>query len=262
MPDPWEGIPGAAPVAGRGMGRGLAAILAQGERDFEGLRDLSVELIKPNPNQPRNAFDSEALMALAESIRARGILQPLVVRPLPGGAYELVAGERRLRAAKLAGLERVPAVIRETGEAERLELALIENMAREDLNAVEEARACTTLVEDLGLTKEELGRRVGRSRAAISNLIRLLELPDEALSMIEQGVLSEGHGRALLTVKDQGERRRLALAAADGMWSVRETERQAREAQDGREPRPAREPGERPAERPAEKPKRREKAPA
>jgi ParB family chromosome partitioning protein len=222
-----------APPAGRGMGRGLAAILSKGHGAAEGLRELPVELVRPNPRQPRRNFDSDALLALSESIRARGVLQPIVVRPLAGGHYELVAGERRLRAARVAELATVPAVVRETAEAERLELALVENMAREDLNPVEQARACATLVEDLGLTKEELGRRVGRSRVAVSNLIRLLDLPDEALSLIESADLSEGHGRAILTCKDHGERRRLARAAAEEGWSVRETERRAREAEEG-----------------------------
>lgn len=217
---------------GRGMGRGLAAILSSGTREQPGLRELAVELITPNPAQPRRAFDEEPLVGLSESIKARGILQPLVVRPLPGGRYELVAGERRLRAARLAGLERVPAIVRETEEGERLELALIENMARQDLNALEQARACATLVDDLGLSKEEVGRRVGRSRVAVTNLIRMLELPDEALAMVAAGELSGGHGRALLLVKDQGQRIRLARdARADG-WSVRETERRAREVED------------------------------
>ena len=224
------------------MGRGLAAILSSGGREEPpGLRELSTELITPNPNQPRRDFDDEALLALSESVKARGILQPIVVRPLPGGTYELIAGERRLRAARIAGLERVPAVVRETDEAERLELALIENMAREDLNAVEEARACATLVDDLGLTKEEVGRRVGRSRVAVSNLIRMLELPDEALALIESGDLSGGHGRALLLAKDQSQRLRLAREARVEGWSVRETERRAREFEDG--PRNRREAG-------------------
>jgi ParB family chromosome partitioning protein len=214
------------------MGRGLAAILSKSAGVAEGLRELPVELVRPNPRQPRQSFDPEALLALSESIRARGVLQPIVVRPLPGGHYELVAGERRLRAARLAELATVPAVVRETDEADRLELALVENMAREDLNAVEQARACATLVEDLGLTKEELGRRVGRSRVAVSNLIRLLDLPEDALGLIEAGRLSEGHGRALLTCKDHTERRRLALRAVEEAWSVRETERRARAAEE------------------------------
>src|SRR5689334_1758086 len=214
------------------MGRGLAAILSTSAREETGLRDIPTELIRPNPSQPRRDFDEEALLALAESIKARGILQPLVVRPLPGGSFELIAGERRLRSAKIAALDRVPAVVRETNEAERLELALIENMARQDLNAVEEARACATLVEDLGLTKEEVGRRVGRSRVAVSNLVRMLELPDEVLAMIEAGELSGGHGRAVLLAKDQSQRLRLAREARAEAWSVRETERRARELED------------------------------
>ena len=219
---------------GRGMGRGLAAILSSGARpEPAALRDVATELISPNPSQPRRDFDDDSLLALAESVKVRGILQPLVVRPLAGGSYELIAGERRLRAAKIAGLDQVPAVIRETAEADRLELALIENMARQDLNAVEEARACATLVEDLGLTKEEVGRRVGRSRVAVSNLVRMLELPDEVLEMIEAGELSGGHGRAILLVKEQSRRLRLARDARAEGWSVRETERRAREIEDG-----------------------------
>src|SRR3954468_23673536 len=215
------------------MGRGLAAILSSSTREEAGLREIPTELISPNPNQPRRDFGDEALLALAESVKARGILQPVVVRPMPGGKYELIAGERRLRAAVIAGLGHVPAVVRDTDESERLELALIENMAREDLNAVEEARACATLVEDLGLTKEEVGRRVGRSRVAVSNLIRMLELPDEVLAMVESGELSGGHGRALLLAKEHSQRLRLAREARAQGWSVRETERQARELDDG-----------------------------
>jgi ParB family chromosome partitioning protein len=225
----------------RGMGRGLAAILSTSAREETGLREIPTDLIRPNPSQPRREFDDEALLALAESVKARGILQPVVVRPLDGGRYELIAGERRLRAAVIAGLGQVPAIVRLTDESERLELALIENMAREDLNAIEEARACATLVEDLGLTKEEVGRRVGRSRVAVSNLIRMLELPDEVLSMVETGELSGGHGRALLLVKEQAQRLRLAREARGSGWSVRETERRARELQDG--PRRREEPG-------------------
>src|SRR5215216_724269 len=167
------------------MGRGLAAILPRPGKVEDSLREIPLDLIQPNARQPRRTFDQVRLAELAESIRTRGVLQPIVVRPLAGGTYELVAGERRLRAARMAELETVPALVRDTEDGERLELALAENMAREDLNPIEEARACATLVEDLGLTKEDVGRRVGRSRVAISNLIRMLELPDEALEMIE-----------------------------------------------------------------------------
>jgi ParB family chromosome partitioning protein len=221
------------------MGRGLDAILPRAGKVEEGLRNIPPDLIQPNGRQPRRSFDDARLAELAESIRARGVLQPIVVRPLAGGRFELVAGERRLRAAKIAELETIPALVRDTEDWERLDLALAENMARQDLNAVEAARACATLVDDLGLTKEEVGRRVGRSRVAISNLIRLLELPEEALELIEGRELSEGHGRAILLCKDHAARRHLALDARDGAWSVRETERRAREAEKG-EPEPRR----------------------
>jgi ParB family transcriptional regulator, chromosome partitioning protein len=209
----------------RGMGRGLAAILPETEAGGPELRELDVTKIEPNPDQPRAKFDAAALDALAGSIGSVGLLQPLIVRPLEDGRFELVAGERRLRAAQKAGIDRVPAVIRSSPEDERLQAALIENMVREDLNPVEEARACAALVDDLKISKEELARRVGRSRAAISNLIRLLDLPDPALSLLERGELTEGHGRAILQVADQNRRAKLAKQAAAEGWSVRDTER-------------------------------------
>lgn len=228
-------------MAERGIGRGLAAILAVSPREqLEELRELPVELIGPNPAQPRRSFEEEGLLALAESIRSMGVLQPVLVRPV-AGRYELIAGERRWRAARLAELQTVPAVIRHRGDAASLELALIENMAREDLNPVEQARGCAALVEELGLTREEVGLRVGRSRVAVANLIRLLELPDEALELIEAGELSEGHGRALLLSRDHEERRRLAREAAARRWSVHEVEQRARAA-GGSEPRRRRRP--------------------
>ena len=215
----------------RGMGRGLSAILSppDGTESLPELRRLPVELIARNPRQPRQSFDEAALVALADSLRERGLLQPVLVRPRPGGTYELIAGERRWRAAQLAGLDTIPAVVRDHADRESLELALIENMAREDLNPVEAARACALLVEELGLTRDEVGRRVGRSRVAVSNLLRLLDLPDEVLDLLVEGRLSEGHGRALLTAPDHDDRRRLGRAAADEGWSVRETEICARE---------------------------------
>ena len=217
-----------------GMGRGLSAILSvSGEApgdDGQELREVPLELISPNPQQPRRRFDQDSLELLAQSLGERGVLQPVLVRPKPGGTYELVAGERRWRAAQIAGLQSVPAIVRERQDAQALEVALIENMAREDLNPVDEARACAALVEELGLTREDVGRRVGRSRVAVSNLVRLLDLPDEALELLQQGTLSEGHGRALLLAEDHGARRSLAREAADGGWSVRVTEQRAREA--------------------------------
>ena len=211
----------------RGIGRGLAAILPDVSKE-EALHQLPLDLVSPNPDQPRRSFGDAELEELADSIRAHGVLQPVLVRPLAGGRYELLAGERRLRAARLAGLERLPAVVRSAAEGERLELAMIENMARQDLNPVEAANACAALVEEFGLTKEEVGRRVGRSRVAISNLVRLLELPDEVLSMLASGELSEGHGRAVLQAPDHHERRRIAREARERSLSVRQTEALAR----------------------------------
>jgi ParB family transcriptional regulator, chromosome partitioning protein len=222
------------------MGRGLDAILSVSkdqEADQE-LRNVPVDLVVPNAGQPRRRFEEESLNALAASLGEKGVLQPVLVRPLPDGRYELVAGERRWRAAQIAGLREVPAIVRARGDAEALEVALVENMAREDLNPIEEARACAALVEELGLTREQVGRRVGRSRVAVSNLVRLLDLPDETLALIEAGSLSEGHGRALLLAEDHAARRRLGRQAADGEWSVRTLEAQSRKENGKQAPRP------------------------
>jgi ParB family chromosome partitioning protein len=223
-----------------GMGRGLSAILSATGQSYERdeTREIPVELIRPNPNQPRKRFEEQGLQALAESLGERGVLQPVLVRPVAGGTYELVAGERRWRAAQIAGLETIPTLVRDRDDAQSLEVALVENMAREDLNPVEEARAVAGLVEELGLTREDVGRRVGRSRVAVSNLLRLLDLPDETLELLEDGRLSEGHGRALLLAPEHADRRRLAKQAVQEGWSVRVTEAKARETV-GRGARPA-----------------------
>jgi ParB family transcriptional regulator, chromosome partitioning protein len=218
------------------MGRGLAAILPETSVEGPELRDLPIDLVRPNPAQPRTSFDPASISGLAASIADAGIVQPLIVRPLPDGRFELIAGERRWRAAREAGVATVPAIVRDQAEAQSLQTALIENMAREDLNPVDEARACATLVEDLGLSKEELARRLGRSRSAISNLIRLLDLPDEALELLASAELSEGHGRAILQARGNDARRALARKAAAHGWSVRETERRAKEAGGGASP--------------------------
>ncbi len=220
----------------RGMGRGLAAILPESGIGEPFFRDVPVELIRPNPDQPRTEFDQATIDSLAASIAEAGLVQPLILRPLADGRYELIAGERRWRAARQAELETVPALIRNQDEGERLQTALIENMARENLNPVDEARACAALVEDLGLSKEELGRRLGRSRVAISNLIRLLDLPDDVLALLAGGKLSEGHARAILQARGAEARNALAREAAAQGWSVRETERHAKDA--GDKPRP------------------------
>ena len=209
------------------MGRGLAAILPE-----PGLRsevvELPIESLAPNPDQPRTRFDRAGLEALAASIAESGVVQPVIATRLSDGRYELIAGERRWRAAGIAGLKTVPAVLRDPDEAERLELALIENMVREDLNPIEEAKACLALVEELGLSKEELGKRIGRSRSQVSNLVRLLDLPEEAIVLLEAGELSEGHGRAILQAPDHETRKRLATQAANEGWTVRKTEQEAR----------------------------------
>ena len=221
------------------MGRGLQAILSASDehprRGDEGaaaeeLRELRLELIVTSSRQPRKRFDDDSLQTLAESLSERGLLQPVLVRPRAGGTYELIAGERRLRAARIAGLDSIPAIVRERADSELLELALVENMARADLSPVEEAVACAALIEELGLTREEVGRRVGRSRVAVSNLIRLLDLPDDVIGLLEEGALTEGHGRALLLADDHGARSRLARSAVSEGWSVRTLEARARES--------------------------------
>jgi ParB family transcriptional regulator, chromosome partitioning protein len=224
-----------------GMGRGLSAILSvSGESDVaraETLHELPVAAISPNPEQPRREFDQEALDGLAASLAEQGVLQPVLVRPRDAGGYQLVAGERRWRAAQIAGLKTIPAIVRDRADAASLEAALVENMAREDLSPIEEARACAALSEELGLSRKEIGRRVGRSRVAISNLLRLLELPDDVIELLQKGALSEGHGRALLLAEDHGERRRLARAAVDQGWSVRVAEDRARRSNGAAAPR-------------------------
>jgi ParB family chromosome partitioning protein len=228
----------------RGLGRGLAALLGEGQAaaglSAAGLLELPLDLVEPNPDQPRTAIDPEALQALASSIRASGLLQPVVVSPAgPSGRHQLVAGERRWRAARLAGLERVPAVVREADDRERLELALVENLVREDLNPIDVAQACACLIEDFGQTQAALAERLGRSRPAISNLVRLLELPEGVQEMIAAGALSEGHGRAVLMADGPARRARVAEAAVARSLSVRATEELARREA---APRPSRRP--------------------
>jgi ParB family transcriptional regulator, chromosome partitioning protein len=220
----------------RGMGRGLAAILPESGPGDPAFREVPVELISPNPDQPRRRIDPETISILAASIAEAGLIQPLLLRALPDGRYELIAGERRWRAAREVGMETVPAFLRSDDEARRMQTALIENVAREDLNPVDEARACAALVEDLGLSKKELARRLGRTRPAISNLIRLLDLPDEVLELLSEGALSEGHGRAILQASGNDARRLLARDAVAGGWSVRETENRAKTGRGARAP--------------------------
>jgi ParB family chromosome partitioning protein len=201
------------------------------------LVDIRIDQIDRNPRQPRQRVDQEALVGLATSLQESGVIEPLIVRPV-NSRYQLVAGERRWRAAQMIGRTTVPAVVRDDlDDATAHELAVIENMARDDLTPIEEARSVAILCDTRGLSKAEIGRRVGRSRVAISNLVRLLELPDEAQALIDDGRLSAGHGRALLLCEDHDLRHRLARQAAAEDWSVRDLELAAR----GR-PAPARKP--------------------
>jgi ParB family transcriptional regulator, chromosome partitioning protein len=195
------------------------------------LRTVALDAIAPNPRQPRRRFDEESLQQLAESIAARGLLQPPVVRATNGdGRYELVAGERRWRAARLAGKTEIEVLIKDVDDAGQLEDAVMENVARDDLSPVEEARAYVTMIEDLGITREEVGRRVGRSRVSISNHMRLLDLPDEALELLDGGQLSFAHGRALLLCDGHDTRKALARRAVQEGWSTRQLEEAARAA--------------------------------
>ena len=213
----------------RGLGRGLE-LLVGGVGSGQELAQIRVEEIAPNARQPRRRFEPEATAGLAESIRRQGLLQPVIVRPRAAGGYELIAGERRWRAAKEAGIESVPALIREADDRDSLLLALVENVAREQLSAVEEARAYAALVDEFGLTLGELAERVGRSKPSVSNRLRLLELPDEVLWMLVRGELTEGHARAVLAVPDDAERKRLAQRIVRGGLSVRAAERAAQNA--------------------------------
>lgn len=217
----------------RGLGRGLAALLgdAPAAAATASLVELPLDAIAPNPDQPRGTIAPEALEALAASLRASGVLQPVVVRPAgPDGVHLLVAGERRWRASRLAGLERIPAVVRPVDDRESIELALAENVVREDLSPIDVAQACACLIEDFGQSHGDVAERLGRSRPAISNLVRLLELPDAVQALVADGTLSEGHGRAILMADGPARRLRVAQRAAAEGLSVRATEALARSA--------------------------------
>lgn len=211
-----------------GLGRGLDALLPSSDSDTlegtSGLEQVAVDSIVPNPRQPRRRFDDEALAELASSIRELGILQPLLVRSLGGGRYELVAGERRLRAARAAGLERVPVLTVETDDKGSLERALVENLHRENLNPIEEAEGYRQLIEEAGLTQEALGERLGRSRVTVSNALRLLDLPQPIQRLLVEGRLTAGHGRALLALQESPFQQRLATRVGQEALSVRETQ--------------------------------------
>ena len=208
------------------LGRGLSALLStdSSPADSEEIRDIEIDLIRPSTQQPRTTFDQTRLQELAQSIRTSGIIQPLLVRRR-GGLFELIAGERRWRAAQLAGLSRIPSIIREIPDDKLLELALIENIQRQELNPIEEANAYKKLIESLNLTQEEVAQRIGRDRTFITNYLRILKLPSEIQSLLESERLSFGHARALLGIGDAVLQRRFAQKIVKYNWSVRETER-------------------------------------
>ncbi len=209
-----------------GRGRGLESLFNENATDSEGAVYIKLNEIEPNREQPRKDFDEEALSELADSISKHGLIQPIVVRPTTGGTYQIIAGERRWRACRLAGLDRVPVIIKEIDDKALMELALIENLQREDLNAVEEALGYKSLIDTYGLTQEEVAEQVGKSRSAVTNALRLLNLTDTELEALRMGTISAGHARALLSCDDESVRQRMLLLASDGA-SVRELEKMA-----------------------------------
>ena len=219
-------------MARQTLGRGLSALLGDEKPAVQQdvvSPEIDIDLIEPNPDQPRTRFTEANLEELAQSIRANGVVQPIVLRQI-GGRYQIVAGERRWRASQKAGLRRIPAVVKEVSDDKLLELALVENIQRQELNPIEEAKAYRKLIDTLGLTQEMVAERVGKDRTIITTSMRLLRLPGEIQRVIEEGGLSAGHGRALMMTDDPKIQRRLANEAIDGGWSVRETERAIKKA--------------------------------
>lgn len=209
-----------------GLGKGLDALFIDNTTD-NGAVTLRISEIEPNRSQPRKEFDESALADLADSIREHGVIQPLLVRPLPTGGYQLVAGERRWRASRMAGLGEVPVVIRELSDHEAMELALIENLQRQDLNPMEEALGYRSLMEEYQMTQEEVAKAIGKSRPAIANSLRLLALPQQVVDLIREGKLSAGHGRALLALEEESAILEAAQTAVKKHWTVREIEKMA-----------------------------------
>jgi len=210
-------------ITKRGLGRGLGALLASEPSEAEALVDVPIDQIEVNPYQPRKVFDFTALDELAASIKASGVIQPIIVRRI-GGSYQLIAGERRWRAARQAGLDRIPAIVREATDAQSIELALVENLLREDLNPIEAAQAYQKLLADFSWTQEELAQRIGKDRTSIANCLRLLRLPEEIQADLRGGRLTMGHARALLALSTVSEQLKLRDEILAHDWSVRATE--------------------------------------
>ncbi len=209
-----------------GLGKGLDTLFNENSTDNEGAVTLNINEIEPNRNQPRKDFSEEALNELADSIARHGLIQPIVVKPNVDGTYMIIAGERRWRACRIAGLTEVPVLIKETDDRTLMELALVENLQREDLNPVEEALGYKALIEDFSLTQEEVAKRMGKSRSAVTNVLRLLSLNDAELEALRKGMITAGHARALLSCENEETRQKLLILAAEGA-SVRELERMA-----------------------------------
>lgn len=209
-----------------GLGRGLDALFNENATDSDGAVTVALNDIEPNRDQPRRDFDEESISELAESISRHGLIQPIVVRPIASGSYQIIAGERRWRACRIAGLSEVPVIIKELDDRSLMEIALIENLQREDLNAVEEALGYRSLIDTYGLTQEQVAESVGKSRSAVTNALRLLGLNETELEALRRGAITAGHARALLSCEDEDIRAKMLLAASDGA-SVRELERMA-----------------------------------
>lgn len=208
-----------------GLGKGLDALFVDNDTKDSGNMMLRLSSIEPNKDQPRKQFDEDALMELADSIRQHGVIQPLLVRPLDNGMYQLVAGERRWRASRMAGLMEVPVVIRDLSDHEAMEIALIENLQRKDLNVIEEALGYQQLMDKYDMTQEKVAERVGKSRPAVANALRLLNLPEQVIDMVKAGEVTAGHARALLKLDDEGEIIDIAKKIQKGRYSVRDVEK-------------------------------------
>lgn len=223
-----------------GLGTGLDALFQDNSpiESEKSIITLSVNEVEPNREQPRKEFNESALSELSKSIEKNGVIQPILVRPKAGGAYQIVAGERRWRASRMAGLTEIPVVIREMSDEEAAVFALIENLQREDLNPVEEAEGIRSLIEEFGMTQEEAADRVGKSRTAVTNTLRLLKLPENILSMVAKGKITAGHARALISLEDEGKMLKIANAIIDNNLTVREVEKTVKTALAGENAKP------------------------
>ena len=222
-------------MAKGGLGAGLDTLFSDNTSEVQVKKTLRIAEIEPNRDQPRKNFSDEAISALADSIREHGMLQPILVRPISTGGYQIVAGERRWRAARMLGLDEVPVTIRELSDAETMQIAIIENLQRENLNPIEEANGYNELIEKFGMTQEKVAKMVGRSRSAVANAVRLLTLPDRVVKMLENGEISAGHGRALLGFQNEELLIATALRAVDGGLTVRQVERAAQKSAEAKE---------------------------